>query len=158
MTEEKHDELLKENFIATEFRQDWFLEYFVKLVNESEASLTISLVIGGSIITGELVGVKTYFAGLAREIANATSAELGQVFIDRFSDFAEVSMTNTDNDNSNSDEIVAPTRFIHLRNAKIVQSREGALPDNHGVWWRGKIQAVDGFFIGAINFERGNHF
>jgi hypothetical protein len=43
-----------------------------------------------------------------------------------------------------------PLAYIHLAHARFFTGAGQPLPDGHGVLWRGRLAAVDGFVLGAF--------
>jgi hypothetical protein len=46
-----------------------------------------------------------------------------------------------------------PQKFIHLRDTKFFTPDHRPIPTDHGVYWRGRLSAVDGFFLGGLGFK-----
>jgi hypothetical protein len=45
--------------------------------------------------------------------------------------------------------------FIHLRDAKFFVPGGKPIPDNASVYWRGRLESVDGFTLGLLVFAEG---
>jgi len=51
----------------------------------------------------------------------------------------------------NGDESLEPVRFIHLMNARTLAPGGSPIPANRGVWWRGRLDSVDGWCFGELS-------
>lgn len=125
---------------------DKFLQRLVSIVNQTNVGIGITLNVGGVIISGELVSVKSYFEGLAREMiyakANLATKEAFQKSFEQVCAQHETPGAETSNENQ-----LLPM-FIHLKNARPFLANGPALPSNKGIWWRSRLSAVDGFSLG----------
>ena len=130
---------------------DWFLQILVNMINNSaDAFLSITLNVGGTIVSGQLTSGDQYFSGFAADLKGAGfSAEaadefnkLGQIYIQR---------REKPNEAADDDFTKNPPQYIHLKNARIFSpGSPNAIPSNRGVWWRGRLNAVDGFILGSL--------
>ena len=112
---------------------------------EKDYSLSITLHIGGMLVSGDLISQYQYlreFMGgsvlqkmesLASEIASAGDSAS-----------AEAQETNTD------------PEYIHMRNAKFFHPGQTPVPGSGvGVLWRGRVASVDSFILGSLNVTIG---
>lgn len=133
---------------------DWFLQSLVSIVNdESEsASIPITLSVGGLLISGEMIGGKTYFREFARQFKDGfkgisidTAATIEVAFKrlgDVYDPIQKVSLGNT---------YIPKPHLVHLRNVQIYQAGGPALLSEKGVLWRGRLEAVNGFSLGKLS-------
>lgn len=128
---------------------DWFLQALVKLCNDSESETTFSITlnVGGILVSGELIGGKHYFNGFANTLK---MSEFPSDAADVFKDFGEI-YTKQREKKEDDKETNPPPQYIHLRNARIFHPGGRPIPTNQGVWWRGRLQAVDGFILGSLS-------
>jgi len=123
---------------------DWFLRSLVQAVNRHELMLGITLTVGGTLITGTLVPGREYFRDLAEQVASsaddddaaeqlrATFAGLGEIYGKQPSEGEQL------------------PSYIHLKDVRFFSPGGGSLPDHDGVWWRGRIDQVQGFVLGSV--------
>jgi len=129
--------------------RDWFLQNLVNLVNARDVKLGITVNAGGFLISGILVSGQHYFGGFG--------ADLGSSFDDpeirrgveqayaHLGDIYQVGRTSTG--------VSPPPNYIHLMGAKFFHIGGQPIPGNQGVWWRGRISEVSGFFLGMLDAE-----
>lgn len=128
---------------------DWFLQNLVGIVNKSTLEIGITLVVGGSIVSGRLVGGKKYFETFAREFSEAWNGESKESIYDAFAKHGERYVQDDDEEKQNS----SPPQFIHLIDSRCFLPGQQPLPTNKGVLWRGKINAVSGFSLGLLSTD-----
>jgi hypothetical protein len=104
---------------------DWFLERLIQVVATSGVTIGITLNVGGTIVTGDMIKSTQYFDELTRQLK------------------AGPLMRNTESDTDDHIE----TEFIHLKNAHIMDAAGDAFP-RRGTLWRGRLATVDGFMFG----------
>lgn len=121
---------------------DWYLQKLVSLANENGLEIGITLIIGGSIVSGTIVSGKKYFETFAAEFSAAWPGDDKESIRESFASFASIY-------ESADDKELQPPQYIHLTNARF-HAAEGNLPTNGGVLWRGKINAVSGFNLGSL--------
>ena len=125
---------------------DNFLQSLVSIVNQTNTSIRITLNVGGLIIFGELISVKSYFEGVAREMI---SAHADYATKDAFQQsFKQICAQHEPLSSEASTENKQLPVFVHLKNAKTFLASELASPTDKGIWWRGRLSAVDGFSFG----------
>lgn len=124
---------------------DWFLQSLVSVVNEGPVEFGITLFSEGLIISGLLVSGRKYFSTFASEFSGAypgdeeTKATIKAAF-----------ESNSAIYDHEPDVEVPPPQFIHLINARCFSHNGQPLPNNRGVAWRGRINAVSGFNLGQL--------
>ncbi|MDB0529750.1 hypothetical protein LBW56_24070 [Ralstonia solanacearum] len=120
---------------------DWYLRNLVDLANRGGLECGITLTVGGTTITGTLVGGKKYFeqfGKLASEGWPGNEEDREHTRIE----FSKPARLYESEDQS------APS-FIHLVNAKIVHPT--AFMPNEGMLWRGRLTAISGFALGSLS-------
>ncbi|HEY2492066.1 MAG TPA: hypothetical protein VGI33_04010 [Paenibacillus sp.] len=125
-----------------DLRDDLLATLVFRSNNETlDLDLTVTLTVGGTLISGQLVSGKTYCDGVAGMINNTGIS--GRRLSEFFTDFGKERYADNDGDYDEDGEIQLPS-YIHLKGARVIV---GNL--NLG-WWRGKLTSVDGFTIGEI--------
>lgn len=124
---------------------DWFLQKLVIAANTGSLEFGITLFVEGLIISGQLVSGKKYFSTIGKEFSDAYSEDP-----ETKENLKAAFESNGDIYNHEPDEIVSPPNFIHLINARCYSQDGRSLPNNRGVAWRGKINAVSGFNLGQL--------
>ncbi len=120
------------------------LTLWVGVANADKGSINLTLSVGGSIITGDLIGIAEYLEGIAAEFDDLIGAELG----DTYRALAAKERQRVAAADVAEQPSVAPT-FIQLKNAKVYVGGR-LLPDKRGLWWRGRLDSVDGWTFGGI--------
>jgi hypothetical protein len=130
-------------------RQDWFLEGLVAFVDQTQSSLSMTLSVGGTLVSGQLVGGKEYFEGMASmlgqgDVSASGSAQtkvqyLRKLFADTGTAFYGDKVER---------ELLSKPLYLHLKNARFFGG-PSELNIQTG-WWRGRISAIDGFFLGEL--------
>jgi len=125
---------------------DWFLQRLVSLANTSPLEFGVTLFTQGLIISGQLVSGKKYFSTFAEEFSDAYPGDA-----DSKANIKSAFETNGEIYDHEPGEDVPPPQFIHLINARSFSHNGQPLPNNKGVTWRGKINAVSGFNLGQLS-------
>jgi hypothetical protein len=142
-----------------EAHSDWWLATLVDLANRSGLTMPITLSVGGLLVAGTLVGGKDYFEGVAKLVADSIedsdlSESIRQLFSIPMEAYqpSEEPSENEDTDQAKAeDRPEPPPSFLHLRGARIWGPNAfTSIPNNEGIWWRGKIEDVDGFLFGEL--------
>lgn len=124
--------------VSTDTAKDGLLELLVQAANQHDFSLDITLNVNGAVITGTLISAKEYFTELSGmfedgdEVAQALSEQLEQAGQAAESD-----------DRSEAS-------FIHMKETKVYCGDSKPTPSKGDILWRGKLNEVDGFFLGKI--------
>lgn len=131
---------------------DWFLQSFVIAANKYGYGIPITLLVGGSWITGDLIGGREYFELLGKQITGEPGAAETdspyQTYIDRL--YPEV---DPDAEDDAGDPTLDSPTFIHLKNARQIH-RGGEVPNNHAdILWRGRLVSVEGFMLGDMQLD-----
>lgn len=128
---------------------DWFLQKLVSLANVSPLEFGITLFTEGLIVSGQLVSGKKYFSTFASEFSGAYPGD-----DESKANIKAAFESNASVYDHEPDAEVPPPQFIHLINARCFSHSGASLPNNHGVAWRGKINAVSGFNLGQLGAEQ----
>lgn len=127
---------------------DMVLTVLVNAVNQGEAShIGVSLLVGGSWLTGYLIGGRMWFDQLAQVIDAETGSDAGRLF-------HAVGRTAYPSDSERSAEGKAPLRaepgFAHLRDARLLTGSAVRVPDPGGLV-RIKLSSIDGWLVGVLD-------
>jgi hypothetical protein len=126
-------------------RKDWFLQFLVNTANKSQFEMEITLNVGGFLISGTLSGVKQYFADFGADFATSFDAGKGSEGIK--ATFRKIG--DECSCVSNAEPAESPS-YIHLKDARFFDAQGHSMQGGRGVWWRGRISEVQGFFPGAL--------
>jgi len=127
---------------------DWLLQWLVRSSNRASMTIGITLSIGGSIVSGNLISHSDYFAQLAdafskpfEKIEGWDAQEIKSIILGFDA--------QPNPDETEEDEV--PFQYLHLANARTYFGTSATVPAAPGALWRGKIAAVDGFTLGRIS-------
>lgn len=133
--------------------KDWFLADLIRVFANLGVEFPITLHVRGSVISGKLIGGKTYFEEQSRLIASGTSNHLE--IRDLLVQMVDQSKLIYERPEDAHDAWTAPSPgFVHLRDARIFSAHGEPMPSNQGMLWRGKLSSVDGFWFGSLNASR----
>lgn len=123
--------------------KDHFLAEIVNSANTVGLRLPITLNVSGVMVSGNLISGKQYFEKSSDLCAKASSGDEKfttdlRSFISSFGKVYDAAPPTT------LDELV----FIHLDDAQFHAPNQARRPNGGGALWRGKLAAVDGFFLG----------
>jgi hypothetical protein len=126
--------------------RDGFLELLIHLVESEEMTAAegaaeaaevpppgVTLSVGGLLITGTVISRQSYIDGVA------TVRHIMKM----------VKENTPPNDKEEFDR-----HFIHLKDARFIFPNSEPLPHNQGVYWRGRLNRVDGWAMGRMMAER----
>ena len=156
MAEHEHGTQISMPSITHEL--DWFLQILVDLVNKTGLGIPITLLVGGSIVTGLLASGKDYFNNFADELKGSFSGmpdfseEAAESLVSGYREIAKgiYDPTHSEGADQTSTAPAPLPQFVHLRNAYILVP--GQLePKDRPIWWRGRLASVDAFFLGTLN-------
>ena len=125
---------------------DWFLQKLVALANEGTLEFGITLFAEGLIVSGQLVSGKKYFSLFAQEFANAYPGDE-----ESKANIKAAFESNGEIYDHDAETEMPPPQFIHLANARCFAHNGQPLPNNRGIPWRGKINAISGFNLGQLD-------
>lgn len=133
--------------------QDEVLEYLVKILEETDAGVNLTICVNGSIISGQMISSKRYFDEISTFFnENKITAddpsliERGLPILQRVRQFMQ--------QKGKSREEQDNPKYIHLEKVVIYPSNPSH-PFGANVW-RGKLSSVDGFSIGQGYLEARN--
>ena len=136
------------------------LQLFIGITESSSIRFPITLQVGGIHVSGMLTTTQDYAKGIRDWTKqNATyqpptglsEAEIRRIIEDVFDVVAVNTETATvERNRTDNEEPVREFEFIHLRDAKFFEPGLHAANQGAGVWWRGRVSAIDGFFFGAL--------
>ena len=129
--------------------RDLMLASFVNLANTGTiGELGVSLVIGGAWVTGQLVGARAWFEGLALSLDEAgTAGDFGDV-IRMLGAQVYPSESEREAAGEVEEEPVLPG-FLHLRDAQLVGTDGRSVPTRGG-YVRVRLEEVAGWMLGRI--------
>ena len=134
---------------------DCFLQSLVSIVNDESASIPITLSVGVLLISGDMIGGKTYFDEFARQFKDGfknINSETASTIEEAFKRLGDV--YDPIQKESQEGDIISKPRLIHIKDAQIYQSGASPLPSKKGVLWRGRLEAVDGFSLGKLALRK----
>lgn len=137
---------------GAEGERDWFLQSVISLAN-SGAEIGMTLTVGGAVVSGMLVGGKTYFKELAEMIRGADDQdeEVDPMLDAIATSWEKLSEIYDKPEGATEEWSPGPFGYIHLRNARVYAPGGGVLPSSpSGVLWRGRLTQISGFAIGQI--------
>jgi len=126
--------------------RDWFLQNLVNMVNARNIELGITLNSGGFLVSGLLVSGKKFFSGLASDLSiSFQDPEVRNSIEQSYAQIGEIYATGR------GGETIAPPNYLHLMQARFFHTAGQPVPAADGVWWRGRISEVSGFFLGMLD-------
>lgn len=127
---------------------DLMLETFVCLAEEQDVSLGVTLTIHGLLISGNIISLQKYLEGIAQGFESTTSNQkIGQIIAESYLNATqEYLKIRTDG----GLEELPPRLYIHLSDANFIFGNT-IVPTETGVYWRGRLEKVDGFSLGAMS-------
>lgn len=129
--------------------RDLMLASFANLANQGTiGELGVSLLIGGTWLTGQLVGARAWFEGLARSLDEAgTAGPFGDVI--RMVG-AQVYPSESEREAAGDQELESPLpSYLHLRDAHVLAPAGSAVPTRGG-FVRVRVDEVAAWMLGRI--------
>jgi hypothetical protein len=127
---------------------DWLLQKLVCNVDINDGlEIGITLQVSGMLVSGSLTGGKEYYKEFTRFHSGCFSDP--SVSSKVAADFGSHAGIFENDPASITDDFFLP-QFIHLKNAKFINTSGRPISSNSGILWRGKISSVDGFFLGVL--------
>lgn len=124
--------------------KDWFLQFLVNLANKNRFELDMTLTVGGTLISGTLIGVRQYFDEVSAFFANPFDSGKYPDIKETFRQIGEQCSCV-----SPSEQTETPS-YIHLKNVNFATIDGNPIPENAGSWWRGRLSEVQGFTPGRL--------
>jgi hypothetical protein len=118
--------------------------------------VTITLTVNGTVISGVLVSPQAFAKRTAEDLRNSLGGhERGEAFDPLFDHIAESAddraaafMAAFEADDREAAASIELPEYIHLKDARVLAG-PGLLPGN-GMWWRGRVDSVDGWAPGQL--------
>lgn len=130
---------------------DNLLEWFVRIVNDYELEIGMTLLIGGSMVTGQLISGRKYLKRIGDQVNAAMGVQaetpLFQDWIDRY--YGEPRSDGGDESDQEREPII--TTYVHMAGVRIRQGSQEILSSAAGTLWRGRLSCVDGFILGELS-------
>jgi hypothetical protein len=133
---------------------DWLLRVLVSTANRVERqggqlNVPVTLNVSGFLVSGYLIGGSTYFDNFSSQFKTGLENLLSE------EGAAEVATNLTEApknlyEEEGSDDRDITRHFVHLRDAKFIHPSGDSIPSDSGVLWRGRLEAIDGFFLGVL--------
>lgn len=130
-------------------QQDILLELLISRVERSSMRFSVILSVGGTIVEGDVVSEREYFEEVA-SLIKSVNPDTQETFASVPDLMDHVAMRGLDE--GRDPEITREFRenvsnsYVHLKNS--VLWVEGEQRNMSGSLWRGKLDAVDGFWLG----------
>ena len=146
---EKDDDL-QEVFAHTD-NKDWFLQDIIRLVDLG-LSMGITLTVGGTVISGQLISGKVYFEKIAT-LVRGGSTNLGGDTLSAIGDsFERYTAIYDKPDDADENWRSSLATYIHLERARHYIPGQHGMPGD-GTLWRGRLAEVSGFSLGEYNYS-----
>lgn len=110
---------------------DPILQEVVRIVEQTNGGISITLTVQGRVITGKLISAGEYIDGVHAQLPSGS--EIGK----QLGDYLASAKVRAE---------AAAAPFVHLQDARFFTEERLAEP---GVYWRGKLSDVSGFYIGV---------
>lgn len=124
------------------------LTVLVNAVNKGEtANLGVSLLVGGSWLTGSMIGGRMWFDQLAQMVDAQTGSDGGQLF-HMIGEAAYPS--ESERSAAGRAPLDADPGFLHLRDARLLTGAAVRVPDPGGLV-RVKLSSIDGWSVGILD-------
>lgn len=124
-------------------QRDTFLMQLVDWTNGG-MGMEVVLHVGGHIVSGKLISGADYFKGIRKEFFEGSSPS--EEYAANLDKLFEPWMSLYDKDRL--DEL--RMTYLHLGNARAFGFGANPIPNNKGVFWRGKLSSVDAFHLGSL--------
>lgn len=123
---------------------DTLLVALVTAIDRAGGELGVTLNVGGCVVSGLLSPEADYVRGIATDFRAAGAQELADAF--------DESGGAEGLEGDRGDPVPREERavYLHLREARVFAPGETPLPTDRGVWWRGRLDRVDGWFFGHL--------
>ena len=130
---------------------DNLLLYLIGLVEDQEGEFGITLAMGGTVVTGYLIGAPEYLRRFADFMSRQVSAEDAETARAVFLEDAERVRQQIVEERERGWK--APRSFIHMKEARLVSGGR-LIPATGSLLWRGWLDRVDGFSLWTIEPDR----
>ncbi|MFN8624098.1 MAG: hypothetical protein U0869_25430 [Chloroflexota bacterium] len=147
-------------------RGDNFLEILVDMANRvaTDGFWPVTLFVGGQMVTGYIASGRAYFEAIGQELvaglvgsAEDDDQEPAATLVKFFAQMGDTYPDRRAPGEAATDDASEPDkpepRFIHLSGARVITPGQPAIPMNRPVWWRGRLDKVDGFIVGTLSTD-----
>lgn len=125
---------------------DWFLALLVDHVNEHGGSIPLTVTVGGSVVSGTLIGVREYYERTADDLADvfpSRSDSITDALRDAGAKSVDAVRKHKEQVRAGEAKLETP-HFFHLRDVRYLNAN----PRTQAGLWRARISDVSGFSIG----------
>lgn len=133
---------------------DNVLQVFSYLANQSGLGIPITLNVSGLLVSGLIISRDEYMKGIANTIRKGVS-----MWPEDDKNFVEDQLLKSMEeplDEEKMPKLVDDVRYIHLKGARVFSVGGKPIPSSgDGFLWRGRINSVDGFSIGQLEYVVG---
>jgi hypothetical protein len=127
-------------------KRDWFLALLVDHVNEHGGSIPLTVTVGGSVVSGTLIGVGEYYKRTADDLADVFPSRADSITAalqDAGKQSVDSVRKHKEQVRAGEAELETP-HFLHLREVRYLS----AGPRTQATLWRARIDDVAGFSLG----------
>jgi hypothetical protein len=144
MTESQDRELeeQEEAFLSA----DPMLEMLVSFAEKQDLGVGVTLTVRGLLISGNITSYQSYLEGIAQAF-ESTSDNLGQIIATAYRSASQGYQEALMKEGL---EGLPHPQYIHLSNARFIFGNT-IVPTEIGVYWRGRLDEVDGFSLGIVS-------
>jgi len=137
--------------------RDWILRFMLELLNRSDGNqIPITLTVGGTLITGMMIGVKDYYCLLGSQMRNMMAGTVGETLETFYRSIGDKSQQQAKEEPQDEAQLFrekSGPNFVHLKNAQIA-TPQGLVPTDSTMLWRGRVSQVQGFSLGRVRSGR----
>ena len=125
---------------------DRLLQVLVGLANAGLLNVSITLTVGGSLVSGILIGDKQYSEEMTDAMREAVPPSIKSAYAPIFDVLQGAGAMHS----QVPGEVDLEPAYIHLKEARFLAAGI-VTPADQPVLWRGRVAAVDGFFLGHLS-------
>ncbi|HHP7238019.1 hypothetical protein [Longibacter sp.] len=126
--------------------RDWFLALLVDHVNEHGGSIPLTVTVGGSVITGTLIGVAEYYKRTADDLAEVFPSRadaITETLQQAGANSVDAVKRHKEQVRKGETELETP-HFLHMREVRYLSAGLSASDK----LWRARIDDIAGFSLG----------
>ena len=127
---------------------DVLLSELVRLADDQGLEVGITVYIGGTVISGMLVSGQEFLEASALRLQSVEGPPETKATLEHFFRSQRDQQYASSGAASTEGEDVPSVGYLHLRGARPFDAKGPYLEE--GVWWRGRIDQIDGFNFGVI--------
>ncbi|WP_436759349.1 hypothetical protein [Streptosporangium sp. V21-05] len=138
---------------------DRTLQVLVDTVDDIKTGISITLMVNGTLITGELISAEEFAGNVAQQINRAhnfTSPDTKgfDIIFEHMGQDATARREKAQADLLANDDSLdpEPAEFLHLRNAHPITG--STVPGGDGAWWRIRLADVGGWSCSQMSTQR----